>query len=186
MNLIYFRQRKYWIQLIYRLYSTYCEFGPTRLEKDGEVSKDESSCLCAVFRKRFACEPSSLYWQSHNFFFFQITNHCFLEAISGCSTYTDQHMSSWGPTHEGQLKQQLIFILMVNVTYPTCVKLAAHEWKPACNDDICEKRTWTTTLRQPDMVLTLRQLLSRTAEVDTKLQTESEFKIWPCLQDFLI
>lgn len=31
-----------------------------------------------------------------------------------------------------------------------------------------------------------KQLPSGAAEVDTKLQTESEFKIQPCLQDFLI
>lgn len=36
------------------------------------------------------------------------------------------------------------------------------------------------------MDFTLRQLLSRAAEVDTKLQTESEFKTQLCLHNFLI
>lgn len=36
------------------------------------------------------------------------------------------------------------------------------------------------------MNLTLKQLLSRAAEGNTKLQTESEYKTLLCLQNFLI
>jgi len=143
ISLISFRPRKCWIQLCYSL-RIHSDFGSIEPKKDREVGKDENSCPCVVFRDRFVnLSPSAGYLTP--FFFREQTIDFWKWWVSGCSMYTDQHLSSGS-------KQQLIFISTVNLMYRTCVRCVSHEFRPTCNNGLCEKRTWTTIFREePDI-----------------------------------